>query len=181
MKHLLSGLLILLLLASVSCGGGGGSSDNVSKNYPYLKSAPVVTYSQSTWDTTKHDVTVTVEADGPDGVFAIGLWIFSKDDDTIFDSLDLSYIGGTTWIISTNPYLPLPPGNYYIDSIMLEDADKFSNTVVKSSWYLGDPLLGGNNYTVDQRVTDWSTVTISDVNIATSDIKVVNFTLPVIP
>lgn len=165
----------------ISGSSGTSTGTGVSTNFPHLKSAPQVSFSQNVNNPAEYDVTVTLSADGPDGVLLVDLWIFSKDDDTIFEHLDLQFIGGTTWIASTNPFLSLPAGNYYIDSIMVQDADPFDNVMVKSSWY-NTGFLSSTQYDADQRITDWDPLSpdfgIFDFSLVLSNISIVNFTLP---
>ena len=184
MKQLLfiSVLTLQLFLTACSSGSSGSSTGSgVNTNYPHLTSAPQISFSQNVNDPTEYDVTVTLSADGPDGVQLVDLWIFSKDDDTIFEHLDLQFIGGTTWVATTNPFLSLPAGNYYIDSMMVQDADPFDDVVVKSSWY-NTGLLSGTHYDADQRITDWDPLSpdfgIIDFTFLVSNIAIVNFTLP---
>ena len=177
-------LFALTALVLSSCGGGGGGGGgtgvgSVSTNYPHLTSTPQISYTENVTDSTKYDVTITVNATGPDGVYAISLWIHSKDNPYIFDSLDLVNVGGNTWSAITNPWLSLPAGNYYLDSIMVEDGDPFANGIVKSSWY--SRLSSSNShYYVDQRETNWDPLNLAILNFNISDnsTPVVNFTLP---
>lgn len=149
----------------------------ISTNFPYLVSAPQVTFVQNVNDTTKYDVTVTLDANGPNPIFAASLWIQPKDNSMNFAQMDLQYNGGTTWSYTTNTLLPLPAGDYYLDSIMLEDADAFSGGIVKSGWYIVG-LLSASKYGIDQRETNWTTLDITDSNFGVSNIPVINFTLP---
>lgn len=168
-----------LLLAGCSSSSSPSGLGTVSTNYPILTSKPQVSFQQSVTDSSKYDVTVTVTADGPNGVSSIGLWLHSKDDSSVFEHLDLTFIGGNTWEASTYFLLPLPAGNYYIDSILIEDTDPNNNDLVKSSWYILG-LLSTTHYSVDQRLTDWNPASfeIIESNFATSNITNVNFTLP---
>ena len=171
--------IIILALQLFACGGGsdGSSLGNVSTNYPYLTATPQISYVRNIYDQTKYDVTVTVQATGPTGVFSISLWILSSTNQSVFEALDLQHVGGNTWTATTNVYLPLASGNYYLDSIILEDGDPFNGGQVRSSWY-ETGLFSSNNYGIDQRLTDWSNVNILQYNIGVSNIPVVNFNLP---
>ena len=162
----------------------------VSTNFPYLISTPQVTYIQNVGDITKYDVTVTLEATGPDPIFSADLWLTDVTD--FFNSayVDLVYMGGTTWTGSTtSSFSPLSSGNYYIDSITIKDADPFLDGIVKSGWYF--PIDLSSNYTIsqDEIETIWGdptlgespSVNILSFNFGVSDIPIVNFTLPDLP
>lgn len=150
---------------------------SISTNFPYLIAPPQVTFVQNVNDTTKYDVTVTLDADGPNSILAASLWIQPKDNSFNFVHMDLQYNGGTSWSYSTNPLLPMPAGDYYLDSIMLEDGDSFSGGVVKSGWYIVG-LLSTSKYGIDQRETNWTTLDILNSNFGVSNIPVVDFTIP---
>lgn len=172
-------VLALQLIACGGGGGGGGSSlGNISTNYPYLTATPQISYVQNIYDQSKYDVTVTVQATGPTGVFSIGLWIESSSNSSAFEHLDLQNIGGNTWTATTNAFLPLSAGNYYLDSITLEDSDPFNGGQVRSSWYVAG-ILSTTHYGIDQRLTDYGTnFGIPEYNVGVSNIPVVTFTLP---
>lgn len=182
MKHqkLIYSVIVTVFIMLSGCGGGGGSSstsDSVSTNFPYLLSKPQVSYVQSATVANAYDVTITLEADGPAGIFSAGLWLLSKDDDTVFTHLDLENTGGTTWTATTNLYLPLPTGNYYVDNIILEDGDSFGGGIVKAGWYFTG-FISSNYYDIDQRETNWTTLEMLNYNYGQSGMTVVNFTLP---
>ncbi len=136
--------LVLLIV-----GGCGDSSDSdeaplggVSDHVPYLVGAPTVTFVPNGTD---YDVTVTLEADGPTGVMDVSLWIF---DVTLANSasLDLTNTPGTKfWTATTNPLIPLPPGEYYVDDIVLNDGDPFTADPLRTGWYISDPLFSAIN------------------------------------
>ena len=174
-------LIFLGYVTLTACSGGGSGSDfnlgDVSTNYPHLTAKPQISYTQNIYNPTQYDVTVTVEADGPTGVYAVGLWLHSSTNSSVFTSLDLQHIGGNTWSATTHSLLPLPSGNYYLDTIMIEDSDPFNGGQIRSSWY-ETGFVSSNYYEVDQRLTDWDTVDIMEFNYGISNITVVNFTLP---
>jgi len=177
-KRVILATVIGAFLTLSGCSSSdSGAVGGVDKNYPYLTSAPKVTYIQNANDQTKYDVTVTLEADGPSGVFSVSLWLHDKNDVGNFAQMDLQFMGGTTWTATTNFWIPLTAGIYYIDSITIEDGDAFAGGTVKSSWYF-DGVASNTHYDIDQRETDWSTVSIINYYYGLSNIPIVNFTLP---
>ena len=83
MKRFLFVMSVLMLLILVGCGGGGGGTGAggaVSGKVPYLVSGPSFTLRSSPTITGKYDVTVTIEADGPTGVYAALVWITDEND-----------------------------------------------------------------------------------------------------
>lgn len=178
-------LLAVLLLVSLSaCKEGGGSGDSssvrdeTSTQYPYLLSEPRITYLANIYDTSKYDVTVELDATGPDPIYSIDLWLYSDTDETIFANLDLEYIGGNTWSATTNPFLALPAGSYHLDSIMIEDGDPLDGGQVRMGWYTINSFYSSSYYTIDQRLTDWSTLELLNSNFGVSNIHITHFTLP---
>lgn len=178
-------LFSLAFTALTGCGGGdsdgeptgGTATGSVSTDYPYLMGPLRVSYVPSLWTDGSYEVTVEADVAGPTPIYSVSLWIFSKTDDTIFDNLDLQNISGsTTWSATTLSLLPLPAGEYYIDSIMIRDGDPFADGAYRSGWYMLNPLLSQSRYTVDQRLTD--PTSILEHNLAVSDIPVATFTLP---
>ncbi len=186
MKKITLNLVLVVTLVSIAaCGGGGGdasTSDDTSTNYPYLLSSPRVSYTQNYLDPaqTNYDVTIELDATGPDPIYSVGLWVYSKADNSGVGYLDLIHTGGTTWSATTNIYIPLPSGTYYIDSILIEDGDAFAGELVKSAWYLVQDPVSTTHYTIDQRLTDTDPASfgILDVNFGLSNISIGNFTLP---
>lgn len=173
-------LLALGILTACSSGSSGlpGSLGSESTDYPHLLSKPQVDFSQNLYTSGEYDVTVTLEASGPAGVYSATLWIMSEDDNE-FQFLDLQFIGGNTWTATTNEFISMPPGNYYIESIILEDADPFANGLVRSSWYTS-LFYSDSRYVVDQRLTDYDlqNFSIVEYNLATSNTTIAKFTLP---
>jgi hypothetical protein len=178
-------VLALAFAVTFGCGGGGGSNSGggsaVSGRVPYLLSSPTITYATSAWDNTKYDVTVTLQADGPTGVAFIGLWILDQSNDSDFDHLDLVNVPGTKqWKATSDAFLPLPSGTYYIDSIVLDDGDPFSVDPLRTGWYVVMPPLSTSNYFVDERELSgpFASRTITFYNYGVSAISITTFTLP---
>ena len=175
------GLIVLITLGLAGCGGDDdpeGDGDAVSGYVPYLLSAPTVSFSANATTPTSYDVTVTVEANGPTGVAFASLWIIDVNNSGNFAFLDLINTGGTTWTATTMALLPLAPGQYYIDDIILEDADVFADPVVRTGWYTEDFFFSSNNYFVDERELVTATLEIPFYNFGVSGIGVTRFTLP---
>lgn len=161
------------------CGSGdSGSNDGASENFPYLLSSPRVTSIQNINQLDRYDVTVEVDVAGPTPIYSVNLWVFSKDDLNEFENLDLQPVGGTTWSATTNIWLPKPAGNYYIDSITIEDGDPFVDDQVRSGWYMINDMLSSSHYFIDQRLTNWNTLELLEQNAGVSNIPIANFTLP---
>lgn len=177
--------MIFYLTAAVTlvgCNNGDtSSSDATSTNFPYLLSEPKISLYPSNYTPNFYDVTVELDATGPDPLYSIGLWIRSKTNSSIFTYLELQPIGGDTWSATTNTYLPMPKGEYYIDSITIEDGDIFGTGLVKSAWYFINPLISYNHYTIDQRLTDYDPnspgFAILKENVGASNITIVNFAI----
>lgn len=89
-----------------------------------------------------------LDAAGPSSIYSVSLWIYSKDDSNAFTSLDSQHAGGNTWSAMTYAYVPLPPGNYYLDSIMIEDGDSFAGRQVRSGWYMVNSMLSSTRVSV---------------------------------
>lgn len=178
-KKIIYTVFITMFLLLNACSGGntpGNPSGNVSTNYPHLLSTPVVSF---TPNGANYDVTVTLEADGPIGVYSVDLWIMSENSVAF---LDLVNINGTTWSATTSVSSPLPAGNYYIESISIHDTDVFLDGTDGSSWYFTEPTLSISHYSFEQDhiATIWDplSVEILDINFGVSDLAIVNFTLP---
>ncbi|OGW34959.1 MAG: hypothetical protein A2X58_04110 [Nitrospirae bacterium GWC2_56_14] len=157
MKRFLFVMSVLMLLILVGCGGGGGGTGAggaVSGKVPYLVSGPSFTLRSSPTITGKYDVTVTIEADGPTGVYAALVWITDENDWTNATPLDLVNIPGTKrWTGSTYTFLPLDPGQYYVEEIILDDGDQFTANPLGTGWYFVMPPLSTSVYYVDERIT----------------------------
>ena len=133
---------IFMVSIIAACGGGGDGDGAVSGHVPYLVSAPDVTYATSGIDSTKYDVTVTLEADGPTGVMFVSLWIIDENNSSNFTFLDLTNTPGTKhWTATTDTLLPLPSGQYYVDDIVLDDGDPFTADPLRTGWYISDPFF----------------------------------------
>lgn len=153
-------MLMLGLFSAAACGGGGGGGGDtggggsaVSGRVPYLISAPTMTFAVNALDSTKYDMTVTLEADGPTGVQFADVWIFD-DTDTNFAALDLVKIPGTKrWRGATNTLVPLPAGRYRVDNIMLHDGDPLTADPLRTGWYMLNDLFSSSRYFVDERET----------------------------
>lgn len=171
-------LLPVILLLVFGCGGGEQKGDAVPSGYvPYLVSAPTVTYVRSSWDTTKYDVIVTLQADGPTGVMFASLWIIDVAGEMNFASLELTNIPSTkTWTATTNYYVPLPPGDYYLDDIELHDGDIFTADPLRTGWYFFNSLFFNSFYSLDESETSGGTFPF--LKFGVSNIGVVRFTLP---
>lgn len=173
-------VLALALAVVAGCGGGdgnGATGSAVSGRVPYLLSAPTVTFAAHPSIAGHYDVTVTLEADGPTGVAFVGLWIKDQSNSSNFDHLDLVYIPGTKrWKAATYPLLPLPAGQYYIDSITLNDGDPLTADPLRTGWYVIMPPLSTSAYFVDERET--SGIDILYYNWGLSAIPLSRFTLP---
>ena len=139
----------------------------VSTNYPYLISTPQVTYAQSVYDITKYDVTVTLEATGPNPIFSVNLWL--TDVTNFFNSsfVDLeNVVGTTTWTGSTTgTFSPLSAGDYHIDTIMIKDADPFLDGIVKSGWYFISPISANYTISQDEIETIWDPLSINPLSL----------------
>lgn len=170
--------LSLALLAS--CGGGGGGTGGggaISGKVPYLISGPTVSFSSHPTFTTQYNVTVTLEADGPTGVAFADLWILSETGGLNDTHLDLSKTPGTKrWTGTTLNVLPLDPGKYYIDSIVLDDGDPFTADPLGTGWYFIMPPLSTSVYYVDERITSDTTFLYYGGGLTSK--PVTKFTLP---
>lgn len=177
LKYNFSVLLSILFLSA--CGGDDSSQLSVSavSHYvPYLSAAPSVSYVPNEFDPNYYDVTVTLQADGPTGVAFVDLWIQSTSENGDFDHLDLMNIPGTnTWTATS--LVPLAADNYYIDSITLDDGDLFTDSVVRTGWYIVNPL-GGATYMVDEREVNSSSMEFLFYNSGQSNIGITRFSLP---
>jgi hypothetical protein len=101
-----------------------------------------------------YDVTVTLEADGPTGVYAAYVWLFDETDDSDTQPIDLFNTPGTKrWTGSTYSYLPVSPGQFSIDEIVLEDGDWQAADPIGSGWYFVMPVFSTSMYYVDERIT----------------------------
>ena len=118
-------LLVFPFLLS-ACGGGGsgeGAGNAESMLAPYLISSPQVISVENAPG--EFDVTVTIEADGPSGIYSATVWLFNVDPLLPGAGvLYLTQVGVTnTWTGTTNPLIPLAAGTYKVVDILLHDAD----------------------------------------------------------
>jgi hypothetical protein len=182
MNTMMKAFLGFLMLILAGCGGGGGggtggTGSNVSGQVPYLVSGPSITFSSNPTVTTNYDVTVTIEADGPTGVMFADLWIFHETDTSNFTHLDLVNTPGTKrWTGTTNAFLPIVPGQYYIDSIVLDDGDPFTADPLRTGWYFIMPSLSTSAYYVDERILSGVTFLYYGSGLSTRPVG--RFTLP---
>jgi hypothetical protein len=172
--------LALAMGAFAGCDGGGnnggGPKGAVSGRVPYLISAPSATHSINAIDFAKHDVTVTIEADGPTGVQFVTAWIL---DDTNMNvaSLEFVNIAGTRlWRATTNTLLPMPAGQYRIDDIVLDDGDPFTANPLRTGWYMLIDIFSTSAYYVDERETSGNNITY--YNGGLSAVPITRFALP---
>jgi len=152
-------VMALSLATLASCGGGGGGGGGtggggaISGKVPYLVSGPSVTFAVSVNDPTRYAVTVTLEADGPTGVFAAEVFINDETGNGDFAFIDLINKPGTKlWTGSTNTYVPLSPGQYVIEEIILDDGDWQTADPLGTGWYIVVPPLSASMYYVDERI-----------------------------
>ncbi len=175
-------VMVLSLALLASCGGGGGGGNDglgsgISGKVPYLVSGPSVTFRSSPTVAGTYDVTVTLEADGPIGVMFAGLWILHETDGSNFTHLDLVKTPGTKrWTGTTNTYMPLDPGNYHIDDIMLGDGDFISADPLRTGWYIIEPMFSSSMYYVDERIMSGTTFLYYGGGLTSRPVK--SFTLP---
>ena len=148
---------VFLVLLFASCGGGGGGGGaggggGISGKVPYLVSGPSVSFRNSPTVTGKYDVTVTLEADGPTGVFFADVWITDENDWFNAQNIELVHTTGKIWTGTTNAFMPLDPGNYYIDDFMLGDGDFITADPLRTGWYIVEPMFSSTMYYVDERI-----------------------------
>lgn len=180
-------LLGFFIALSSGCNDSGSSSsdgdtaagDVTSTDYPYLLSVPKVTFIENVIDSTRYDVTVELEATGPNPIYSVDLWIQPVLADGEFAHLDLQSMGGNKWAATTD-WGGLPAGEYYLDSIMVQDADPLDGGLVKWGWYNRTLPVSSSHYVIDQRLTNYdpNNLEILEHNIGVSGIPLVYFTLP---
>ena len=152
-------VMALSLATLASCGGGGGGGgtgggSGISGKVPYLVSGPSVSFRSHPTYTTQYEVTVTLEADGPTGVFAAEVFINDETGNGDFAFIDLINKPGTKlWTGSTNTYVPLSPGQYLIEEVTLDDGDWLTADPLGTGWYFVMPVLSTSLYYVDERIT----------------------------
>lgn len=170
-------LLVIPFLLSACGGGGSGGGNADTLQAPYLISSPRVSSTPNGFDSSKHDVTVTLEADGPSGIFSVSVWLIDVNDSGNIYHLDLFPGGVSTWTATTDTFLPLKAGTYKVESIELYDADPFLETSYLFGWYFEMPLLSSSHYYVDQRDI-FSSPAFNIIASGLSSIPIKNFTLP---
>lgn len=176
-------LLLAIPILLIACGGGpggGGDGGNAgSMLAPYLISTPQVSFVPNGIDPGKYDVTVTVEADGPNGIYSASVWMIDVNDFSNSYFLDLISSGANSWSATTNTWLPLAAGTYKVDSITLYDADPTAGFGASylTGWYFEMPLLSGRNYYVDQRDV-YSNPDFNMIAFGISSIPIKRFTMP---
>ena len=189
MKYRIVSVVVLVISIFVlpSCGGGGGgnggsSSGLPSGSVPYLLGPVQVTSVANTDIGAGYDVTVTLQADGPKGVMFVSLWIMEDGGGGDFRALDLVNTGGNTWEASTNTFLPLSSGNFYIEDIILEDEDVFASppVIVGSGWYIVNSALSSTRYFIDERIIDYADITPPWIHYeaGVGNINITTFSLP---
>jgi hypothetical protein len=104
-----------------------------------------------------YDVTVTLEADGPKGVKIAYVWLFDETDDSDTQPVDLFNTPGTKrWTGTTYSFLPLAPGQFSIDEIILEDGEYPADDPIGSGWYFVMSPLSTSAYFVDESITTFT-------------------------
>ena len=174
---------MMLVLSIQACGGGGGGGGNgggsENTSAPHLLKSPQITYAPNgMWG--DYDITVTLDADGPNGVTYVSLWLFDVNDSGNFTTLDLVNVGGTKWTATTNPYLPMKAGTYRVDSINLSDgADSIPGfgANLLTGWYYVSEVLSGSHYVVDQRDI-YSNPNFNMIHFGVSSIPIAKVTIP---
>ena len=154
MKPFKLGLLCLIYGAVVSllsaCGGGGGTAgDAESSLAPRLLAAPTIGFSPNSGMPTEFDLTVSIEADGPSGIYSASVWVEDETGANVA-FIDLSPGGGNSWSGITNPLIPLPAGTYRVIDVVLHDADPVGSAF-RSGWFFEMPVFSSSHYYVDQR------------------------------
>ncbi|MHB8846336.1 MAG: hypothetical protein ACYC7L_16500 [Nitrospirota bacterium] len=128
--------------------------------------------------TTQYEVTVTLEADGPTGVFAAEVFINDETGSGDFTFIDLVNKPGTKrWTGSTNTYVPLSPGQYVVEDITLDDGDWLTADPLGTGWYIADSVFSSSMYYVDERITS-SAPAIEYYGGGLTSKPVTRFTLP---
>lgn len=169
-------LLVFSFLLSACGGGGGGGGDAESMLAPYLISSPQVSFVTNATLPSEYDVTVTIEADGPSGIFSASVWLIDVNDLSNAYFIDLITNVGNTWTGTTNTWIPLIAATYKVDSITLYDADSFGSSF-RMGWYLEMPVLSSTHYYVDQRDV-YNNPDFNMIAFGVSSIPITFFSLP---
>jgi len=177
---LVLGLQLILSACSSSGDDIGFTPDDVSINYPYLKSTPQVEFSENVNTPGEYDVTVMLEADGPAGVQQIHMWITPGDGSTFYPVV-LQSTDGISWIGSTiSSFVTVPPGHYFIGPIELKDHIQFTQGLHRTSFYDASDFTD-THYSIYQEslLIDLANPDeFVDSNTGTSNIPVIKLTLP---
>ncbi len=158
-------------------------ADTTSSDYPYLLSSPQVSAIPNINEQALYDVTVTLQATGPNPLQVVTVLITSVDEPSLAPvALNLQqYLAGSdsdTWSATTSQ--PLPAGNYRISSVALYDGDGMQGGIVKSGIYSYEMNVSTSNYTIIQLEQDYSSdpanpTVIGHTLPGTSDIAVIEF------
>ena len=173
-------LLLTIPFLLSACGGGGGGGgdggDAESMLAPYLISSPQVSFVTNATVPSEYDVTVTVEANGPIGIFSASAWLIDVNDLSNASFLDLTPSGVNTWTGTTNPFLSLAAGTYKVENIILHDADPFGASF-RTGWYFEMSVFSNSHYYVDQRDV-YSSPNFNMIALGVSSIPITRFTMP---
>ena len=170
-----SALLLFVALLS-ACGGGGGGGGAESTEAPYLLASPRVASVTNTADPSSYDVTVEIDADGPNGIYSGSVWLIDINDLSNSHFLDLTASVGITWTGTTNVLVPVAAGTYIVSDILLYDADPMG-TSFRSGWYFEMPIYSTTHYFVDQRNV-YNNPQFDQVGMGVSSVSITQFTLP---
>jgi hypothetical protein len=170
-------LLLAILFLLSACGGGGGDGGNAeSMLAPYLISSPQVSFTPNLSYPGQFDVTVTIEADGPNGIYSASVWLIDVNDSSNSYFMDLTASVANTWTATTNSFIPLAAGTYKVDTITLYDADPFGASYL-TGWYFEMPLLSSSHYYVDQRDV-YNNPEFNMIAFGVSSTPITRFTMP---
>lgn len=171
-------IAISFLLSACGGGGGGGGGDTESLLAPYLISSPQVSFAQNATVPSEWDVTVTIQADGPDGIFSATVLLI----DEIGTDTSVLYLtpipGGNSWTGTTNTLIPVAAGTYKVGDIILNDADPSGfGASYRTGWYFEMPIFSTTHYYVDQRDV-YSSPGFTLIANGVSSIPITRITLP---
>jgi hypothetical protein len=173
-------LLLAISLLLSACGGGGGDSGGNAESLqaPYLISSPQVSSAPNATVPVEYDVTVTIRADGPAGIFSATVWLI----DEIGTDTSVLYLtrigGGNSWTGTTNTLIPVAAGTYKVGNIILNDADPDPfGASYRTGWYFEMPIFSTTHYYVDQR-NIYSSPNFNLIANGVSSTPITRFTLP---